>query len=115
LEAEESSWIEVELYYLGYHQWKEAPPHRAYLEPKHQHMFKITARLSVTHLDRDIEFHDLRDFLWDELHKFKFEGSCEMMAEKLFRILTQRYKNHKISVVVEEEGGLKGKYGNVVV
>jgi len=117
--SKESSWIEVELYYLGYHSWKQAPKHRAYLESSHQHLFKVTVRVSVTHGEREVEFHDLRDNTWKILQDFAKHGtlnnSCENNAKMIFRTLQIDYPKHLISVVFEEEGGLKGKYGHVVI
>ena len=113
---EESSWIEVELFYLAEHQWKEAPKKREYLKPLHQHLFKIVVRMSVTHLDRDVEFHDLRQVVWKYLNgKISLNDSCEGNAKNLFKYLRTGYPNHKISVVFEEEGGVKGKYGHQVI
>lgn len=117
--SKESSWIEVELYYLGYHSWEQAPKHRKYLEPAHQHLFKITVRVSVTHGEREVEFHDLRDNTWKILNNLSenklLNDSCENNARTIFTILKELYSSHKISVVFEEEGGLKGKYGHEVI
>lgn len=114
--SEQSSWIEVELYYLAYHGWKQAPPHREYLKPDHQHLFKITVRMSVTHGERQVEFHDLRDRVWEMLKNFDknklLNNSCENNARNIFVALKQIYKKHLISVVFAEEGGLKGAYGH---
>lgn len=113
--SEETSWIEVELYYLSEHQWKEAPEHREYLRPLHQHLFKIVVRISVEHGERQIEFHDLRRVMWNRLEGWNFNDSCENIAKELFKSLLSTYPKHKISVVVEEEGGVKGKYGHKVI
>lgn len=117
--SKQSSWIEVELYYLAYHGWKQAPKHREYLKPDHQHLFKITVRMSVTHGEREVEFHDLRGEVWDKLnlleaHKL-LNNSCENNAKTIFEALKKDYPKHSISVVFAEEGGLKGKYGHAVV
>jgi len=115
---EESSWIEIELYYLAEHQWKDAPKHREYLQPLHPHIFKISVRISVEHGERQIEFHDLRDEVWALINTplwNNWNNSCKNIAKTIFNRLQSAYENHKISVVVEEEGGLKGKYGHKVI
>jgi len=113
---EESSWIEVELYYLAEHQWKDAPDNRQYLRPLHPHLFKVTIRVSVKHGERQIEFHDLRGEVWALLNTSEiWNNSCENIAKIIFNMLQPAYEKHKISVVVEEEGGLKGKYGHKVI
>jgi len=113
--SETSSWIEVKLYWLASHQWKEAPDHRQYLRPLHQHLFEIVVRISVEHGERQIEFHDLRSIVWEYMEVQDFNNSCENIAKELFKSLCDVYPKHKISVTVCEEGGVCGKYGQVVV
>jgi len=112
----ETSYIEIELFYLAEHQWKDAPEHRDYLRPKHQHLFKVVVRISVEHGERQIEFHDLRENVWRFLPHIEWNNSCENIAKAIFNLLSKNfYGKHKISVVIEEEGGLKGKYGHKVI
>lgn len=115
-EMKETSYIEVKLYELAEHSWKDAPPHRDYLKPKHQHLFEIKVRMSVSHGEREIEFHDLRSVIEKILNRTSLNNSCENNAKSIFKSLKGVYGPHrKISVMFAEEGGLVGKYGNVVV
>ena len=45
----------------GLHRWPAAPPARDYLRNSHRHQFLVTAAVSVTDTDRQVEFHDLQD------------------------------------------------------
>ena len=45
----------------GFHRWPDAPPGRSYLAERHRHLFHGEVTVEVTHTDRQIEFHDLRD------------------------------------------------------
>jgi len=45
----------------GIHRWPGATGDRAYLAYPHRHRFDVTVYAKVTHDDRDIEFHDLKD------------------------------------------------------
>ena len=51
------------------HSWPEAHGARDYLRNAHHHNFQITAWATVSHEDRDIEFHDLRQKLEEALTK----------------------------------------------
>lgn len=57
--------VVVSLSVLGSHCWPEAPTHRQYLAIPHQHVFLIEAQVEVFGTDRELELHDLREFLWN--------------------------------------------------
>ena len=93
-----TSEIGVRVTVRGEHYWKDAPPHRYYLQSPHVHEFQITAYAPVSHTDRDIEFHDLQDGILGSLQQlygrhfagnfFLFEGrSCEAIGEDLLRLM----------------------------
>lgn len=72
----------------GFHYWPDAPEHRDYLAREHRHIFHVKLTVPVSHDDREIEFHDLLDYLtgWctAEVDARKAGlGSCEMIAERL--------------------------------
>ncbi len=114
--TEVTTYVEVELSWLDSHCWPGAPDHREYLKPLHQHVWEVKVRVSVGHLDRDVEFHDLRDEVWDILHDINFNDSCEGIAKSLFEQLKgQYYPKNKVAVWVGEEGNVRAKYGEVVV
>ena len=113
--SEITSYIEVELWWFGVHSWPGAPDHREYLRPLHQHVWEVRVRISVGHLDRDIEFHDLRDEIWEMLQTTEFDNSCEGVAKSLYEDLKTLHLDNKIAVWVGEEGNVRAKYGEVVV
>lgn len=55
--------IEVSTTLFALHRWPGAEGRRSYLGAFHGHNFVVTAEARVTHADRQIEFHDLRDSL----------------------------------------------------
>jgi len=111
-----TSYIEVTVPFLGTHHWRDAPKNRQYLRYPHQHIFDVTVRMSVGDLDRQVEFHDLRELVASHLEDYKkidSAWSCEMYAKDLYTKLKIKYDND-ISVVVGEGDGVKGKYGDIV-
>lgn len=112
-----TTYVEVELPYFGSHSWPGAPEHREYLRPRHQHVWEIKVRISVGHLDRDVEFHDLRRQIWDILHELDMDGSssCEGFAKEIYEVLKKTYTSNKVAVWFGEEGNVRAKYGEVVV
>jgi len=110
-----TSYIEVSINVLAYHSWEKAPDHRIYLRPSHQHNFKITARCGIVELDRQIEFHDLRDFLVKSSPENSFDSmSCEQIAKGYYDRLRKILPKTPISIVVDEGDDVRGKYGDVV-
>lgn len=94
------------------HCWPGAHERRAYLRAEHRHLFHIEVSTLVTHDDRDIEFHDLRD---NALSAFQSLGkepgklgpmSCEMMAREMCRLLHDDYPKRTAlwTVTVSEDG-----------
>ena len=66
---------------VGFHMWPEAPPRRAYLTSRHRHLFYFELTVGVSHNDRDIEFHDLRDFAAAVITEQEMgRSSCEDLA-----------------------------------
>lgn len=99
----------------GLHHWPEAPERRAYLRNPHRHIFKAEAELSVTHGDREVEFHDLGEHVEVLLHglgeQYHAEStlvdfgarSCEHLARTLFDRLTDEGMT-VVRVTVSEDG-----------
>ena len=75
------------------HNWSSPPERRDYLRHPHMHTFHISMSVPVTHNDRQIELHDLRDELTDTVRHLAanpdadvldFGGmSCEDIAQKI--------------------------------
>ena len=78
---------------------------RAYLRSPHRHMFHVEVGVSLSHRDRDIEFHDLLDFC-----RAAFPGgdmgrqSVEDMAVGLLARLVDAWPGRAFSVAVFEDG-----------
>jgi len=103
--------ISVTIEVFGLHQWTEASPHRSYLQPLHRHKFIITGTAPVSHADRDIEFHDLKDKLasalpgeWKAPNLINFGGmSCEHIGLHILKEIPVLTK-----VTVSEDGECAG-------
>jgi hypothetical protein len=98
-------WTKVVL--PGFHQWPQAPAHRSYLADKHRHLFHVTVTVVVDHLDREIEFHDLRDVLtlaWGAGTVDWGKSSCESIAIALRERLADRYEINASRIEVSEDG-----------
>lgn len=96
----------------GIHRWAKCPIDEVdYLKNYHRHIFYITAKLYVTHSDRDVEFiqlsHDIKKYLtekyFSEQHQCLFfdDRSCEMIAEELVNV----FGLHECEVNEDGEGG----------
>lgn len=96
----------------GLHCWPGAPEHRGYLRVPHRHQFGVRIETIVTHDDREIEFHDLRDRGVDLVRALAAnEGellnfgsmSCEMIARDLGSALCDELRR-SFRVTVDEDG-----------
>lgn len=88
----------------GWHRWPTAPDHRSYLRDRHRHLFNITAHVAVSHDDRDVEFHDLRDLITVWWETERGAQSCEAIAQELHDHLTDNAKLTVTEVTVSEDG-----------
>ena len=104
--------IHVRFRIAGNHHWKDAPKHRKYLGLDHRHLFHVEVSTEVTHDDREIEFHDLRDqasACFEEQYvgiissRDLGEASCEAIARAMGEMLAQMHKR-PFSVTVWEDG-----------
>lgn len=102
--------------FTGYHQWPDAGGEREYLAARHRHEFTVTAELGVTHADREVEFHDLADYLaglpgrhytvrarTGALLVELGPASCEMVAETIASGLEGRWPGQLLWVEVSED------------
>lgn len=91
---------------IGFHNWPGAHDERAYLRDRHRHVFHVTPVVRVSHGDRDVEFHDLRDVVtewWNLTGPERGAQSCEHMAADLVTHLTDMGLA-VTSVTVSEDG-----------
>jgi len=107
-------YIVVRTEFEGFHHYPgagEIDQRISFLEHRHRHMFKVTVKISVTHLDRELEFFlvkwELRDYLSQSDQNNK---SCEMIADDiLHHHLIPRYGADRIyEVTVSEDGESDG-------
>ena len=97
----------------GLHHWPGAPARRFYLRTPHRHQFGFRVETTVTHDDREIEFHDLRDqamqMVRDVGPRYEFQmidfgaRSCEHIARELGAALEREYERSFV-VTVDEDG-----------
>lgn len=81
--------------FVGFHRWKDAPDHLDYLRPFHRHIFHVKACKEVTDLNREIEFHELKESIDKYIEaaylKKRFEYSCEQIAADLVQTFKLKY------------------------
>ena len=108
------TYIKVRTQFEGFHYYPGASKideRITFLENEHRHMFKVEVKISVTHLDRELEFFlvkwALEEFITDGNMNHK---SCEMIAvEILDNFLLATYgANRYYEVVVSEDGESDG-------
>lgn len=103
----------------GFHHWPDAPDHRAYLRDRHRHLFHLRAEVSVSHDDRDVEFHDLSDWLRRIWHDRAPDGewgpkSCEAIARELAAAAGWMGRSWSMSVSEDgESGAVVSGYGRL--
>jgi len=107
------TFIKVRTEFEGFHFYPGASninPKIAFLEKEHRHMFKVEVKISVTHLDRELEFFlvkwALQDFIKSGNQNHK---SCEMMATDILQNhLIPNYGERYYEIVVSEDGESDG-------
>lgn len=102
-----SATIHIRFSQPGWHFWPGAPKHRAYLGVEHRHLFNVEVSMAVTHDDREIEFHDVRDVAAAGFAELGTNGhmggkSCEHMARLLGAKLASTY-DRRVTVTVWED------------
>lgn len=109
---------------LGLHCWPDAPARRAYLRALHRHWFGVRVSTEVKHDDREIEFHDLRDYAEQMMSGLGRPAgavtidfgvmSCEHIARELGALLAREYRR-SFTVTVDEDGECGGTVETVYV
>lgn len=109
-----NTYIKVRTEFEGFHFYPNAGSidnRIQFLENEHRHIFKVAVKISVTHLDRELEFFlvkwALQDFIkaGNQNHK-----SCEMIATDILQshLLTTYGDNRSYEIVVSEDGESDG-------
>ena len=108
------TYIRVRTEFEGFHFYPGASkinPKIAFLEKEHRHMFKVEVKISVDHLDRELEFFlvkwALQDFIKSGNQNHK---SCEMMATDILQQhLIPNYGDQRYyEITVSEDGESDG-------
>ena len=104
------TYIKVRTDFEGFHKYPNAgsiDPRIKFLEDEHRHIFKVEVMISVTHLDRELEFFlvkwALQDFIkaGDQNHR-----SCEMIATDILQnhLIPNYGANRQYQISVSEDG-----------
>jgi len=114
MSAKIKQFIKVRTEFEGFHCYPDAgkiDPKISFLENMHRHIFKVSVKISVTHLDRELEFFlvkwNLNNFLKNqELNTH----SCESIATIILNnfLLTTYGSSRDYIVVVSEDGESDG-------
>lgn len=107
------TFIKIRTEFEGYHYYPNAgeiDSRIQFLENEHRHIFKIEVKISVEHLDRELEFFLVK---W-ALQEFVKSGnqnhkSCEMIATDILENhLLPKYGERYYEIVVSEDGESDG-------
>jgi hypothetical protein len=107
------SYIRVRTEFEGFHFYPNAgsiDPRIQFLENEHRHMFKVEVKISVDHLDRELEFFLVKWALQDFIKSGSQDHrSCEMIAQDiLVNHLIPKYGQRYYEIVVSEDGESDG-------
>jgi hypothetical protein len=107
------TFIKIRTEFEGYHYYPNAgsiDPRIKFLENEHRHMFKVEIKISVTHLDRELEFFLVKWALQDFIKSGKLNHkSCEMIATDILeQHLLPNYGERYYEIVVSEDGESDG-------
>jgi hypothetical protein len=108
-----NTYIKIRTEFEGYHFYPgagEIDSRIKFLENEHRHMFKVEVKISVTHLDRELEFFLVKWSLQDFIRSGKMDHkSCEMIATDILeQHLLPRYGERYYEIVVSEDGESDG-------
>jgi len=107
------TFIKIRTEFEGYHYYPNAgeiDSRIRFLETEHRHMFKVEIKISVEHLDRELEFFlvkwSLQEFIKSGNQNHK---SCEMIATDILENhLLPKYGERYYEIVVSEDGESDG-------
>lgn len=95
---------------VGFHCYPNAPSEPydvTYLANRHRHLFKFKVSLSVSHNEREVEYHQFLHKLesWYADNTLQADNaSCETLAEQLMRRISFEHPTREITVEVSEDG-----------
>jgi hypothetical protein len=109
-----NTYIKIRTEFEGFHFYPDASlinTKISFLENKHRHIFKVGVKISVNHLDRELEFFlvkwALQEFIKAGDQNYK---SCEMIATDILdqHLIPNYGENRYYEVVVSEDGESDG-------
>jgi len=109
-----NTYIKVRTEFEGYHYYPNAgtiDPRIKFLENEHRHMFKVEVKISVTHLDRELEFFLVKWALQSHIKDSKMNHmSCEMIATDILEnhLIPNYGSDRYYEIVVSEDGESDG-------
>jgi hypothetical protein len=109
-----NTFIRVRTEFEGFHFYPNAgeiDPRIKFLENEHRHMFKVEVKISVTHLDRELEFFLVKWALQNYLKNGKMNHkSCEMIATDILEqhLFPLYGKERYYEIIVSEDGESDG-------
>lgn len=103
-----NTYIKVRTQFEGFHHYPNAgkiDQRIKFLEHTHRHMFHMSVKISVTHLDRELEFFLVKWALEDFIKSGNYDHkSCEMIAHNILNHhLVPAYGSHRVYQVVVSE------------
>lgn len=107
------TFIRIRTEFEGFHHYPGAgsiDPRIQFLENEHRHMFKVKVKISVTHLDRELEFFLVKWALQEFIKSGNMNHrSCEMIATDILeQHLLPKYGERYYEIVVSEDGESDG-------
>ena len=107
------TFIKVRTEFEGYHRYPDAgsiDPRIKFLEFEHRHVFKVEVKISVNHLDRELEFFLVKWALQDFIKAGnQDQKSCEMIAKDILENhLLPAYGERYYEITVSEDGESDG-------
>ncbi|MBT2282947.1 hypothetical protein J7E78_05265 [Paenibacillus polymyxa] len=111
----------------GVHSYPLATGTHSYLKDTHRHKFYITVKAEVFHMDREIEFFELKDtvssYFKNSFSKFNNsliydfgKQSCEMLAKGLMEhlmIVYNTHQNRRLIITVSEDNENESEVDNI--
>lgn len=108
------TYIKVRTEFEGFHFYPNAgqiDTRIKFLENEHRHIFKVEVKISVTHLDRELEFFLVKWGLQEHIKERKLHHmSCEMIATDILNnhLLPKYGEGRTYEIVVSEDGESDG-------
>jgi hypothetical protein len=109
-----NTYIKVRTQFEGFHFYPNAgniDSRIEFLQHEHRHMFKVSVKISVTHLDRELEFFLVKWALQAHITERKMNHmSCEMIATDILKnhLIPKYGKDRYYEIVVSEDGESDG-------